>query len=58
MDGMVDVMMSRDADSPLFQREVAAVQEWLASDRTFHVMRDTFHHCKYYILGGIFKSIF
>jgi protein O-GlcNAc transferase len=36
----VDVLISRDCDSRLNIREKAAVDEWLASDRGFHVMRD------------------
>src|SRR5262249_23762414 len=40
----VSVMISRDTDSRLNQRERAAVEEWLSSDRDFHVMRDHPHH--------------
>lgn len=36
----VEVMISRDADSRLNLRERAAVDEWLASDHAFHIMRD------------------
>jgi hypothetical protein len=32
--------MSRDLDSALTQRERAAVDEWLASNKSFHSMRD------------------
>ncbi|CAF3386753.1 unnamed protein product [Rotaria socialis] len=39
-DPLVDIMISRDLDSPLTQRERAAVDEWLASDTIFHGMRD------------------
>lgn len=35
-----EVMISRDCDSRLSHREKAAVNEWLASDKTFHIMRD------------------
>lgn len=47
----VDVMISRDCDSRLNTREAAAVEEWLESDRMFHVMRDHPAHC-IGILGG------
>jgi hypothetical protein len=44
--------MSRDLDSALTQRERAAVDEWLASNKSFHAMRD---HPKHHIrmLGGL-----
>jgi hypothetical protein len=48
---MVDVLMSRDSDSRIIPREEAAVREWLASDRIFHIMRDHPYHC-IPILGG------
>lgn len=38
-DDMVDVFVSRDTDSCINEREKAAVDEWLASDTLFHVMR-------------------
>lgn len=36
----VDVMGSRDLDSPLSARELAAVNEWLGTDQPWHAMRD------------------
>jgi hypothetical protein len=51
---MVDAFMSRDSDSRIVSREMEAVREWLAGDRTFHVMRDHPYHCNYAILGGDF----
>ena len=48
----VEIMLSRDCDSRLWFREKAAVDEWLASDKDFHIMRDnTFHATA--ILGGM-----
>lgn len=47
-----DVMISRDTDSRLSIREKAAVDEWLASDRVFHIMRDHPYHATE-ILGGM-----
>ena len=47
-----DVMISRDADSRLGYREKAAVDEWLASDKDFHIMRDHPYH-QTEILGGM-----
>ena len=51
-DPTVDVMLSRDADSRLHHREKAAVDEWLLSDKQFHIMRDHPYH-GVAILGGM-----
>lgn len=54
-DKEVDVMLSRDADSRLSLREKSAVDEWLASDKLFHIIRDhPFHDVK--ILGGLWGA--
>tara|TARA_Y100001973_G_scaffold33008_1_gene49644 strand:+ start:1237 stop:1866 length:630 start_codon:yes stop_codon:yes gene_type:complete len=47
-----DIMISRDTDSRLGEREKAAVDEWLVSDKDFHIMRDHPHH-RIEILGGM-----
>lgn len=47
-----DIMISRDTDSRLNRREKAAVDEWLSSDKDFHIMRDHPHHGTE-ILGGM-----
>jgi len=47
-----DVMISRDTDSRLSLREKLAVNEWLESDKDFHIMRDHPHHTTE-ILGGM-----
>ncbi|CAF2117142.1 unnamed protein product [Rotaria magnacalcarata] len=39
-DPLVDIMMSRDLDSPLTKRERAAVDVWLTSNKLFHSLRD------------------
>jgi hypothetical protein len=36
----IEVHLFRDADARLTAREAAAVDEWLASGRRFHIMRD------------------
>lgn len=46
------VVISRDTDSRLSVREKAAVDEWLASDKDFHIMRDHPYHATE-ILGGM-----
>lgn len=48
----VDVMIVRDCDSRLSQREKYAVDEWLESDRLFHTMHDHPYHTVP-ILGGM-----
>jgi len=47
-----DVMISRDTDSRLSLREKLAVDEWLKSDKDFHIMRDHPYHAME-ILGGM-----
>ena len=48
----VDVVLSRDTDSRLSLREKKAVDQWLESDKDFHIMRDhPFHRTE--ILGGM-----
>lgn len=39
-DPLVDIVASRDLDSPLPQRELDAVNEWLSTGKAWHVMRD------------------
>jgi hypothetical protein len=48
----VDVMVSRDCDSRLSNREKQAVDEWLNSGKGFHIMRDHPWHGTQ-ILGGM-----
>lgn len=43
----------RDADSRLNVREKAAVDEWIASGKAGHVMRDHPHHANWPMLGGM-----
>ena len=52
LDPQVDVFISRDLDSRPNKREIAAVEEWLRSDKYFHVMRDHPAHGKTF-LGDI-----
>jgi hypothetical protein len=48
----VGVMISRDVDTRILPREVAAVNEWLDSGRNFHIMRDHPKH-EMPIMGGM-----
>jgi hypothetical protein len=57
-DENVDVMISRDCDSQLSLREKMAVDEWMNSGKSLHIMRDHPHHCSdpagMLIQGGMF----
>jgi len=53
IDESVDVFCVRDADSRISLREKSAVDEWLESDKSLHLMRDHPHH-NYVIMGGMF----
>jgi len=51
----VELMLSRDTDSRFSIREVNAVNEWMSSGKTFHIIRDHPYH-GYKILGGAWAS--
>ena len=54
LDDNVDVFVSRDLDSRFSEREATAVQQWLRSNKTFHIMRDHPQHVAT-ILGESYK---
>jgi hypothetical protein len=54
-DPEVEIMMSRDTDTRITSREKLAVDEWLSSNKVFHIMRDHPHH-DFCILGGMFGT--
>lgn len=39
-----DVLIFRDCDSRITEREITAVNEWLESDKDYHIMRDHPYH--------------
>jgi len=51
LDPNVDLFISRDVDSIIFRREVDAVEEWLKSNYTFHLMRDHRGHGSIILAG-------
>jgi len=51
----VEIMMSRDTDTRILLREKLAVNEWLESNKLFHIMRDHHYH-SYPIQGGMFGA--
>ena len=55
-DDSVSRFLVRDSDSVINPREQAAVEEWLASDRYFHVMRDYYTHTEL-ILAGLWGGV-
>ena len=58
LDPNVDIFMSRDIDSFIYKREVEAVNQWLQSAHTFHVMRDHPHHQPIMLAGNGIGKIF
>lgn len=40
----IDIILFRDCDSRISEREVSAVNEWLSTDKDFHIMRDHPYH--------------
>lgn len=52
LDEEVDFLLVRDADSSLTPREVVAVDEWMASGKAWHVMRDHPYH-QAAVMGGM-----
>lgn len=50
-DPTVDRYIVRDSDSPILQREVDAVHEWIESGKCYHVMRDNPHHAVEMLAG-------
>ncbi len=51
----IDIVIIRDCDSRVNNREREAVDEWLKSDKGFHIMRDHPHH-KFPIMGGMWGA--
>lgn len=54
-DPLVDRFISRDLDSPIIQREVDAVGDWIRKNKTFHLMRDHPHH-KLEVMAGMWGA--
>ena len=50
-DPQVDRFLVRDADALLSEREVSAVDAWIASGRLFHHIRDYFTHTELLLAG-------
>jgi len=48
-----EVVISRDSDSRLSERELRCVNEWLSSDKKFSIIRDHERHYDWPILAGM-----
>ena len=49
----IDILISRDADSRITDREIKFVNDWIISDKVFHIIRDNYKH-RWPILAGMF----
>lgn len=54
-DTAADIIIIRDTDSRLNYREKSAVDEWLNSDKAYHIMRDHPYHGNV-MLGGMWGA--
>jgi len=54
-DPSVDAFIVRDSDSRMSMRDKQAVDEWLASDKLVHIMRDHLQH-GHHINGGMWGA--
>lgn len=53
----VERVIFRDTDSRFSMREVEAVNEWIKSDKSLHVMKDHPYHGGFPILAGMFGMV-
>jgi hypothetical protein len=53
-DPLVDLVVFRNLDSYVLDREVAAVHEWLNSSYPMHIMRDHVIQHRFFMLGTLF----
>ena len=52
-DPSVDIMIVRDADSRVYDRDVGCILDFMQSDKKFHIILDHCGHRHYLILGGM-----
>lgn len=48
-----DIIISRDSDSRISEREVKVIDEWLSSSKKFSIIRDHHRHYDWPILAGM-----
>lgn len=51
----IEIMISRDGDSLLSHREKSCVDEWISSDKGFHIIRDHCYHSQT-VMGGVWGA--
>ncbi len=56
-DASVDRYIVRDSDSRLNEREARAVDAWIASGKSYHILRDHPSHSNFKISGGIWGGV-
>ena len=52
----LDTVLVRDCDSPIIDREIAAVNHWLACDKLLHTMHDHPAHAAKTVLAGLWGA--
>ena len=53
LESNADIFISRDTDSRITDREMKFINEWINSDKVFHIIRDHYKH-KWEIMAGMF----
>jgi hypothetical protein len=48
-----NICISRDADSRITDREIVCINEWLKSEKKFHIIKDHAQHYNMPIMGGM-----
>ena len=48
-----DIVLSRDCDSRITEREVRCINEWLESGKKFSIIRDHIRHYDWPMMGGM-----
>jgi hypothetical protein len=52
-DPTVEIAIIRDADSRVYERDVACIQDFIASHALFHIIRDHPNHASHKIMAGM-----
>jgi len=56
-DESIDYFISRDCDSRISKRDECAVNEWMSSDKLFHIIRDHPHGHSWVINAGMWGCV-
>ena len=52
-DATVEIAIVRDADSRVYDRDIACIQDFVESDKLFHIIRDHPNHASHKIMAGM-----